>query len=157
MTRDEERKRIRWYLYKWGRYDELCLELQSELRAAYERIEGTTDPKTSSLTGMPGGGRTSDQTPTAAARYADMKDRMSDRILYLEEKLEKETRIYKAMDEAVSSLSAQEQRVLSLRYREEKNFQEIAKRTNYSKRGVENIAERAVDKLKKLFLIEQVF
>ena len=139
LTRDEERKRVRWYLDKWGRFDEIAFVLQRDIDDAKERIAATLDTKAAPLTGMPRGNDTSDKTAAMAERHTNISERMKDHIAYLEERLEEETRIFRAMDEAIAQLDWQEQRVLRMLYREEKQFEQIAQRIHYSKRGVEQI------------------
>lgn len=153
MTRDEERKRVRWYLDKWGRYDEVSFLLQKDIEDARERVESTLDTKAAPLTGMPRGSDTSDKTASMADKHMRIAERMQEHIDYLEERLEEETRIYRAMDEAIARLGFQEQRVLRMRYKEEKTAEQVAQRIHYSKRGVEQIAERAIDKLKLSFIV----
>lgn len=153
LTRDEERKRVRWYLDKWGRFDEVGFLLQRDIDLARERIESALDTKAAPLTGLPRGNDISDKTANTAEKHMAISERMAEHIAYLEERLEEETRIFRTMDEAISQLDWQEQRVLRMKYREEKSFEQIAQRIHYSKRGVEQIAERAVDKLKLRFVV----
>ncbi|MBR4079657.1 MAG: sigma-70 family RNA polymerase sigma factor [Christensenellaceae bacterium] len=153
MTRDEERKRVRWYLDKWGRFDEVGFLLQRDIDNAREQIEATLDTKAAPLTGMPRGNATSDKTASTAEKHMRVSEKMREHLAYLEQRLEEETRIFRTMDEAISQLGWQEQRVLHMKYREEKTSEQIAQRIHYSKRGVEQIAERAVDKLKLRFTV----
>jgi RNA polymerase sigma factor (sigma-70 family) len=153
VTRDEERKRVRWYLDKWGRYDEISFNLLRDIETARERIEETLDIKAAPLTGMPRGNDVTNKTAATAEKHMRMEERWQDHIEYLEERLEEETRIFRVIDEAIGQLDFQEQRVIRMRYREEKSFEQIAQRIHYSKRGVEQIAERAIDKLKLQFVV----
>jgi RNA polymerase sigma factor (sigma-70 family) len=153
VTRDEERKRVRWYLDKWGRYDEKSFVLKKDIEDAYERMDSVLDVKAAPLTGLPRGNETSDKTALTAEKHLKISAWAREQISYLEERLEEETRIYRAMDEAIGKLGYQEQRVLRMRFKEEKSYEQIAQRIHYSKRGVEQIAERAIDKLKLSFIV----
>jgi RNA polymerase sigma factor (sigma-70 family) len=102
---------------------------------------------------MPRGNDVTNKTAATAEKHMRMEERWQDHIEYLEERLEEETRIFRVIDEAIGQLDFQEQRVIRMRYREEKSFEQIAQRIHYSKRGVEQIAERAIDKLKLNFIV----
>lgn len=142
-----QRDRIRGLLRRWARVSAFCAKKHMELDEYETLIESAADVHTQQLTGMPHGGETSDPTERAAMRTIKLKEVYEGRIDALIAEINEETRFLAMMDYALKSITYSEREIIDLRYKNELTFDEVAERTAYSTRRVQQLEKAAIDKL----------
>lgn len=147
-VRDEEREVVRKMLGRWGNSLDNLEQIENDIDDVQQQLDALLDVHAAPLDGLPRGNGISDKTAITAARYAERKQALEDRIEFLREQKAEEERIYRAIYPAVRELPAVERRIIRLRYDKKWKMRKIAEIMHYEQRTIEDAEVRALERLK---------
>lgn len=158
MLRDGEgtdRDTIRLLLHRWGRAVAFCAERQKEIARLKDMLVDLVTMR-SKEADMPvaGTGGFADPTYAAAVRLTQLSRQYEDRMNALAAECSKEMALAAELDALIGSLPASQPRLLSLRYRAEMEWTEIAKKMKYSESHIKRQHAAALDLLAELITVE---
>ena len=144
---NEERRAIRRLLWKWGQVMEYCAARQREIDGFQEIANAARDLPPVRLTGLPGSKTPSDMTGMLAIRAEELAKQYDGIIKQLMADCDKALKFKSAMDDIISQLSMEQQKILELRYKQGCKWTFIAFKICSSERRIRRLEEQAVDQL----------
>ncbi len=156
MEDKEARREIRRLLWRWGKVAQTCAKKQKELRGYADLMESVTDVHSSSLTGMPGGGKVADNTARAAEKLMLLEGHYRKMIDILTGEIQEELEFQSAIDELLESVKNPARLIIDMRYKYVWSYEKIARETSYSVSRAKALEGVAVDILKKNIKIKKV-
>lgn len=151
----EQRKSVRRLLWRWGRVIEFCTSRQREIDGFQELMAAAGDLHPAPASGMPGGNGPGRPTEKTALRVLDLTEKYRRTIDSIHQVMADELDFKEAMDEAVASLSAVQQRVLELRYLHGYRWDFIAFKMCSSEQTARRTETAAVDILLEKIKVER--
>ncbi len=148
------RNAIRRLLWQWGTTAMRIERLKKERDAFFEMANDARSRslRTSTLTGMPRGGKSSDLSDIVAAaieeseRYAVQAERINAEI-------DDAMRLRNCIAECVAELPPLQEKVITYRYVDDHSWRYIAMKLTYDERHVRRIEESAVDAIGRMIEI----
>ena len=150
-----DRDNIKMLLHRWGRAVAYCSERQKEIASLKAMLVDLVIMR-SKEADLPvaGTGGFADPTYAAAVKLTQLSRQYEDRMNALAAECSQEMALAAELDALIGALPASQPRLLSLRYRAEMDWTEIAKKMKYSLSHVKNQHAAALDLLAELIKIE---
>lgn len=145
MEDKETRREIRRLLWRWGRATQICARKQKELRGYLDLMDSVTDVHSSPLTGMPGGGRISDNTARAAEKLIFLEEHYQKMIEILTQEIKEELEFQEAFDEVLKTVKDPARMIIDMRYKYVWTYEKIAMETSYSESRVKALEGIAIE------------
>ena len=156
MENSNTRKEIRHLLWRWGRAAQTCARKQKELQGYIDLMASVTDAHSTPLTGMPGGGKISDNTARAAEKLIFLEERYQNMIDILTKEIQDELEFQAAFDEILTCVKDPARMIIDMRYKYVWSYEKIAKETSYSESRVKALEGIAIKKIEKNVRIGKV-
>lgn len=140
----EKRQNVRRVLWQWGDTMRRCSRKQREIDDILTMIDDMRELTGRSIDGMPRATTTTQPTERAAMNVIEAYD---EAVKTINESIEQATGLKRCIDELADLLPPDQQKVLELRYIDQKSWVVTAHKMNYSQAQVERIENAAIDKL----------